>query len=473
MKKNEEIVLPLDSLAGDGRTVGRQGDMVIFVEKAVPGDLARVRVWRVKKNYAEGRATEILTPSPLRAKPACKHFGVCGGCAWQNLAYEAQLDLKGRLVSDQFRHIGGFPEPAVAPVIGCASPVFYRNKMEFTFSQSHWLPDDEWKKGAAEAPGPALGLHVPGRFDKVLDLEECWLQSELAVGILRAVREICRVWNLTVYSTSTREGYLRHLAIREGKRTGELMVNIVTSTDWPEAMQNMTRLLTKQFPPITTIVNNITDRRSMVAVGDREVVYYGPGYITEQLGGYRFRVSANSFFQTNTDQAERLYETVRGMAGLKSGEVVYDLYSGTGTIAIYLSGLVERVVGVEAAASAVADAEINCRENRISNCYFLQGDVKDRLATDHAWLQEHPPPSVVVADPPRNGLHPKVVRHIVRLQPGRVVYVSCNPATQARDAKEFAAAGYALRAVQPVDMFPHTDHIESVALFVREAADGG
>ncbi|MBI1807737.1 MAG: 23S rRNA (uracil(1939)-C(5))-methyltransferase RlmD [Ignavibacteria bacterium] len=467
MQKGDEVILTVESLAGEGKTIARQDGMVYFVENAIPGDTVRARVWKLQKKYTEARAVEILAPSSLRVQPRCKHFGTCGGCKWQNLAYESQLQFKHRQVVDAFTRVGGFENPDIQPVLGCEDQYFYRNKMEFTFSEYRWLTDEEMKREEEIGKEIALGLHIPQRWDKVLNLEECWLQSEMSARIVNTVREICKVWNLSVYSSHTESGYLRHLVIREGKRTGEVMVNLVTTTDWPEAMQNMSSLLVKHFPEITTIVNNITSRRSMVAFGEQEKVYYGPGFITEKIGEYTFRVSANSFFQTNTLQAERLYNVACNLAGLQPNDVVYDLYSGTGTIAIYLSHAVERVIGIEVVESAIIDAEQNAELNRISNCYFLQGDLKDRLTKNSAWLQDHPRPSIIVVDPPRSGIHARVIDQIIKLLPERIVYVSCNPATQARDARLLADRGYVLHVVQPVDMFPHTDHIETVAFFTR------
>lgn len=468
MKKGEEILLNVSSLSGDGTTVARQDGMVYFVENAVPGDTVRAKIWKVQKKYAEARAVEILTPSPLRVEPQCKHFGVCGGCRWQNLSYEAQLNEKRNLVLNTFKHIGGFAEADVRPTIGCENPYWYRNKMEYTFSNFRWLTNEEMQTTEELKREVALGLHIPQRYDKVLNIEECWLQSELSNAILNSVREICKVWDLSVYSTRTHEGYLRHLVIREGKRTGETMVNIVTTNDAPEVMQKFSELLVKHFPDITTIVNNITERKSMVAFGEKEKVYHGKGFITEKLGAYTFHISANSFFQTNTLQAERLYSVAKEFASLKPTDVVYDLYSGTGTIAIFLSDAVERVVGIEVVQSAIDDAQRNCELNRVNNCFFLLGDLKDKLTKDSSWLAEHPKPTVVVIDPPRSGMHPKVVEKVVKLSPERIVYVSCNPSTQARDAKLLSESGYKLKTIQPVDMFPHTDHIETVALLTKD-----
>jgi 23S rRNA (uracil1939-C5)-methyltransferase len=469
MQKGEDIILSVERLSGDGKSVARKDGMVFFVENAVPGDTVQARIWKLKKNYAEARAMEILQPSSVRVDPKCKHFGVCGGCKWQNLSYEAQLHHKHQFVVDSWIRIGGFESPDILPVLGNSNPFYYRNKMEFTFSSQRWLTNEEMQRKEEFGPEVALGLHVPQRYDKVVDIEECWLQSEISNRILTTVREICRVWDLKVYSTETQEGYLRHLVIREAKHTGEVMVNLVTTNDWPEAMQNLTKLLLRQFPGITTVINNITARRSMVAVGEQEKVYHGPGYIKETLGQYTFHISANSFFQTNTLQAENLYNIVREFAALQPGEVLYDLYSGTGTIAIYLSERAERVIGIESVESSVRDAERNAERNRVSNCYFLQGDLKDRLTKESQWLSEHPKPDVIVTDPPRSGMHAKVVEQIVKLSPKRIVYVSCNPATQARDARVLADAGYKVEKVQPVDMFPHTDHVEAVALFTSES----
>jgi 23S rRNA (uracil1939-C5)-methyltransferase len=467
MQKGEDIVLTMEGLSGEGKAVARKDGMVYFVEGAVPGDTVQARVWKVKKNFAEARAMAIVTPSPDRVEPRCVHFGGCGGCKWQHYAYAAQLREKRRVVTDALERIGGFEAPPVLETIGCAEPWFYRNKMEFTFATSRWLTNEEMQRKEEIPAELALGLHVPKRYDKVVDIEECWLQSELSNGILRTVREVAKVWGLTVYSTETHTGYLRHLVIREAKHTGEVMVNLVTSSDWPEAMTNLTALLVKQFPAITTVINNITARKSMVAVGESEKVYHGPGYIQERLGEFTFHISANSFFQTNTLQAERLYAVVKEYARVTEGEVLYDLYSGTGTIALSLARGAGRVIGIEAVESSIRDAERNAERNRVINCFFLKGDLKDRLTTERDWLTEHPAPQVIVTDPPRNGMHEKVVEQIIRLAPDRIVYVSCNPSTQARDAKLMAAGGYALRMVQPVDMFPHTDHIETVALFTR------
>ncbi len=340
--------------------------------------------------------------------------------------------------------------------------------MEFSFGEK-WLDKEQleqWKVEKSQGTVRdrfALGMHIPQRFDKVLDLEECYLQSELSSKILNHVRTFCRDHTLSIYSTFTHTGYLRNVVIRESKRGEGVMVNLVTSEDRPDVMQPLCSILLGSFPTITTIVNNITVRKSQVAVGEFERVYHGPGYITEVIGKRTYHISANSFFQTNTLQAERLYDTAATLAELKPDDFVFDLYSGTGTIALHICDRVETVVGIESVASAVIDANRNAELNNVDNCRFVHGDLKDKLTKDTSWLSGHRKPSVIITDPPRSGMHEKVVFEIATLRPDRIVYVSCNPATQARDLKLLCSnAPYAITSVQPVDMFPHTYHIENL-----------
>lgn len=466
-----------ESLSGEGTSVGRHGGIVCFIEDAVPGDTALVRLYKIKKQYLAGRAVAIETPSPFRVAPECPHFGVCGGCRWQSLSYGAQLDFKRRRVVDVFQRISGIPDIDVLPVIGCPEPYRYRNKMDYTFSNDRWLTPGEFAElggggaggnGPGETTGPlALGLHIPERYDKVLDLRECRLPSSASEAVLIATGEYFRGRGLDAYSTKTHRGYLRHLVVREGRMTGEMMVNLVTTDERPEEMRAYTEFLLSRFPAITTVVNNITDRMSMVAQGDRETVWHGPGTIREMLGKYTYRISANSFFQTNTVQAAALFDAVVAMAGFSADDVVYDLYCGTGAIAIYISAHVGQVVGIEAHASAVADAGRNAAENGVTNCRFIRAGLPEGLDPGSPDLAGVPAPSAVVVDPPRSGLHEKLIGRIVRLAPPKVVYVSCNAATQARDVKLFAEAGYRPGPVQPVDLFPHTDHVETVAVLSR------
>lgn len=462
--KGAEIELHIENLTLDGKSVSHYNALVCFVRNAAPGDFVKARVTKLKRNYAEADVIAVLSPSQHRIEPRCKHFGTCGGCKWQHVAYPTQLREKQQYVVDAFEHIGGFAHLSISPIIGAEQQYFYRNKIEFSFSDRQWLT--QWPdQPVLRSPHSALylGFHVPGRYEKVLDIDECWLQSEVSNEILHAVRTFCRERGLSVYSTTTHRGYLRHLVIRRSKRTDQLMVNLVTTTDEPVVMDALTSVLLEKCPAVTTIVNNITERKSMIAVGERETVYHGPGYITERLGRYTFRISANSFFQTNTEQAEQLYGAAKRLAEFSPTDVVFDLYCGTGTIALYISDAVREVVGLDVAESAIRDAHLNAELNGVRNCRFVLGDLKEKLTKDTSWLTVRP--DVVIVDPPRNGLHPNVVKEIASLAAGRVVYVSCNPATQARDAKMLCALGYTLTSLQPVDMFPQTPHVENVAVF--------
>jgi 23S rRNA (uracil1939-C5)-methyltransferase len=465
MKRGDETVVTLESFAFEGKSVARLDGLVVFVIGAVPGDTARVRLTKVKKSFCEAQTLEVLTPSPLRAVPRCRYFGVCGGCRWQNVRYEAQRDFKRQNVVDALERIGGIRGVRVQPTLGADDDVFYRNKMEFSFGQ-RWLTKEEMETKKQDVSPFALGLHIPDRFDRVLDLEECWLQSETSVRIVNAVRQFCLDRRLSVFSTATHTGYLRNLVIREGKRTGELMVNLVTRDDRPEVMQELREALLAEFPGMTTLCNNITERKSQVALGDREVVYHGPGTITERIGKRTYRISANSFFQTNTVQAERLYDTVLRMARLRAGDVVYDLYCGTGTIALHVADDASQVIGIESVPAAVADARRNAAANGVGNCTFVLGDIRETMTKRADMLSPFGEPDVVIVDPPRAGMHEDVARRVVELGADRIIYVSCNPATQARDLK-LMGGHYAIREVQPVDMFPHTVHIESVVLLSR------
>ncbi len=464
VQRGDEFSLHLEGLAVEGRSIARVNGLVVFVRGGVPGDDVRVRVTKTKKQFVEADIVEILSPSLMRVQPRCKVFGTCGGCTWQDLSYEAQLEFKRSNVVDALERIGKFSRPDVRPTLEAVENFFYRNKMEFSFGD-RWLTDAELSRHSSgeEIDRFALGLHVPQRYDRIVDVDECWLQSATSNRIVNTVRDFCRRKGLDIYSTRTHEGYLRNLVIRESKKLNEIMVNLVTRDDNPTVMDELTRVLLSQIPEITTVVNNITDRKSQVAIGDREKVYHGPGYITEKIGKRSYRISANSFFQTNTLQAERLYDVVLNLAALRKDDVVFDLYSGTGTIALHVADEARAVVGIESVAVAVEDAKKNAIDNGVPNCTFLLGDLKDRLTKENSWLEELGRPSIIIADPPRSGMQEKVVREIETLRPHRVVYVSCNPATQARDLQMLCSAGrYCITGIQPVDMFPHTYHIENV-----------
>jgi 23S rRNA (uracil1939-C5)-methyltransferase len=458
----------VDDAAFEGRTIGRHEGFVVFVEGAVPGDSVKVRILKAKKSYAEAKVVSIEQPSPHRVTPKCRHFGPCGGCKWQHVDYQLQLKFKQQHVVDAFERIGDFPSPNVLPIIGSDDAFFYRNKMEYSFSAKEWLESPPMTPTTSESDiGHStldihLGLHVPQRYDKVLEITECLLQSDESNAILNFVRSFARREKLAVYLSDEDAGYLRFLVIRQGKRTNELMVNLVTFEDRPEIMNQMTQELLRAVPAVTTVVNTINSKKAQVAFGDCERVYAGEGIIHERLGDLMFTISTGSFFQTNTAQAEKLYAVARDLAALKPSDVVWDLYSGTGSIALFISDAVSRVIGVESVGASVEDAERNAKANQITNCTFVLGDLKDRLTKDTEWIKSHQKPDVMIIDPPRSGMHPKVVKEILDLAPPRIVYVSCNPATQARDVK-LLAGRYEILALQPVDMFPHTYHIENVA----------
>jgi len=476
LERGAVVRLEVTGAAFEGKAVARLEGFVVFVEGAVPGDIVNARIVRKKKQFAEARVVEVLQHSPHRVSPRCKHFGVCGGCKWQHVDYTSQLQWKQQHVLESFQHIGGFEQPDVLPIIGADEIYFYRNKMEFSFSDLQWLPDGPAADPQSEIHNPHsairipqseifLGLHVPQRYDKLLDLEECFLQSEVSTKILHFTREFARRENLPVYSSKTDSGYLRFLVIRQSRRTDELMVNFVTFEDRPELVREYAAELSSAIPGITTVVNTINSRKAQIAYGEKENVVTGKGVIHEMLGNRQFSISAGSFFQTNTRQAERLYEVARTFAGFRKGDTVFDLYSGTGTIALFVADAVSHVVGIESVESAVRDAERNARLNGVENCSFVMGDLKEKLTRESEWMKSYPRPDVLIIDPPRSGMHPDVVDAIVKLGVPRIVYVSCNPATQARDAKMLCSSRYTLRKLQPVDMFPHTYHIENVALF--------
>jgi 23S rRNA (uracil1939-C5)-methyltransferase len=473
VKHGDELEALIEDTAVEGKSVARIDGLVVFVRGGVPGDTVRLRIRTVKRNFAEADLLQVESPSPRRTEPRCRYFGTCGGCTWQNIAYGSQLEFKRRHVADALERLGGFDSPEVPPPLAMADPFYYRNKMEFSFGE-RWRSAEEMAlpRAGGGVPGgvadPALGLHIPGRYDRVLDLHECWLQSEASARIVNLVRDFCAEERLPVFSTHTQTGYMRNLVIRESKRTGERMVNLVTREDRPDVMKRLTERLLGEFPALTTVVNNITERRSQVALGEREIVYHGAGTITEKIGARTYRISANSFFQTNTEQAERLYDTALRFAHLRPGDVVYDLYSGTGTIALHISGEAGSVFGIESVEQAVEDARKNAQSNGVLNCVFLRGDLKETLLSSRRSARPLPPPDVIIADPPRAGMHEKVAREILSLAPRTVVYISCNPSTQARDLKIICESGkYSIKSIQPVDMFPHTQHVENVVELIN------
>lgn len=452
----------LERYAAEGKSIAHLEDgKTVLVEGAVPGDVADVYLRKNKKNYAEGKALRVVTPSPDRVQPFCMHFGVCGGCKWQMLPYEKQLEYKQIQVEDQLTRIGQIELPAIATIAGSNKDKFYRNKLEFTFSTLQYLTREQLD-AAGDAKidhTPVLGFHAPGMFDKVVDIQTCYLQPEPTNRIKNLLRSLALEHQLPFYDQRKQEGFLRNVIIRVA-RTGAVMVNLIVHHERPELYMLLDALLA-EVPEITSLHYTINPKVNDT-IYDLDVhTYHGKGYIEEYLEDFKFKISPKSFFQTNTEQAEQLYRITRDFAGLKGTEVVYDLYCGTGSIGIFLAKNAAKIIGIEAVADAVIDARINADWNGLKHCHFFAGDVSD-IATD-AFFEEHGRPDVIITDPPRAGMHEKLIRQLLRMRAPKVVYVSCNPATQARDLQLLDAA-YKVTRLQPVDMFPHTHHIENVAL---------
>ena len=466
LRKGEEIVLKIEDVAYGGLGVARIDGVVVFVEKGLPGQTVRARVMKKKSDYLTARVLDVLKPADYEVPPKCAHFGVCGGCKWQNVDYSQQLQFKQKIVRDSLQRIGGFYAVSVQPTLSSPDVFFYRNKMEFSFSDKRWLLSNQEQD---EKPKDfALGLHVPRRYDKIVDIDTCYLQSPESNRLLNLVKKFTRESGEKPWSTASHTGFWRHLVIREGKHTGQRMVNVVTSEKNEALMNRLKEKILESGIPVSSFVNNINRSKGSTAFGEEEWTVWGDRIIEEKLGSYRFKISANSFFQTNTKQAERLYDTVIDLSGFTGNEIVYDLYSGTGTISIYISKRVQRVLGVEAMEAAIQDARRNKALNQTENVEFVLGDVKDEMKRIEELMNVVGHPDVFIIDPPRAGLHPKSLQSILKLAPEKIVYVSCNPTTLARDLSEWKDR-YILRYVQPVDMFPHTYHIETVALLERKS----
>jgi 23S rRNA (uracil1939-C5)-methyltransferase len=445
MKVGEQIELTLENLALGGEAVARTDNgMVVFVRGGVPGDRARVELTKRKRQFAIGTIIELLEPSALRITPRCEYFGKCGGCKWQYLDYHDQLRFKQQQVAEALGRIGKLQDVTVNDIIGMESPWYYRNKMEFTFG---W-DDNE---------GVILGQHVAGRWDQLVDLHTCYLQSEASVEIFALCREFARKHKLSVFSTATGEGLLRHVVVREGKHTGDIMVNIVTSGEYFPQLDRFVRYLLAGYPLITGIILTINRLRGQSSQGQEEQLIFGAPTITEILNKLSYEISARSFFQTNTIQAEQLYRTIQRMADGNGEGIAVDLYCGTGAIALHLASQYQTVYGVELVEEAVLNAKQNAEKNNIANVSFHCGEVQKVLSG-----LVPSAPDLIVVDPPRAGLSRKVVRDILKVSPRQIIYVSCNPATLARDVAMFTDGGFEMVEVQPIDMFPHTYHIETI-----------
>lgn len=456
IKKRKTAELEIIDLAFGGKGIAKPEGFPVFVDRTLPGDKALVRITKKKKKYAEGKLIDLIEPSPLRQDAPCRYAGYCGGCRWQALPYEKQLEYKKNHVSESLEHIALLKDVPVKPVVASDAIFQFRNKMEFSCTDRRWLTPEELENPEI-TKGFGLGLHVPGTFAHVIDIDECLIQPELGNQILNDIREYILGSGLPAYGLTSHQGFWRFVMLRSTTAQGHFMVNLVTKEENDDVLMPLARQLTERYPQITSVVNNVTAKKAGIATGEYEKVLAGERCIREKLGEFTFEVSANSFFQTNTRGAEKLYSLVSHYAGLTGTEHVIDLYSGTGTIPIWLSRDAAHVTGIEIVESAVADAGRNAALNNIDNCTFHIGDIKAVLPEIDKRCD------VMIIDPPRVGMHKDVVDQVIAMAPPRIVYVSCNPATLARDLFMLKER-YDVVEVQPVDMFPHTFHIESVAL---------
>lgn len=453
-------------VAAEGNSIARVDDMVVFIPFGAPGDIADVKIDRKKKNYAEGHIEKLTTPSAVRVEPCCEHFTVCGGCRWQHLPYDFQLKCKRQQVVDALERIAKIPYPEVKPTLGSENIWEYRNKMEYTFSNKKWLTFDQLRSGEEFPERRCAGFHIPGAFDKVLDINSCHLQDHLGDRLRLFIKQFGMEHDYAFYDLRGQTGLLRTLMIRISS-TGEVMAVMVFGEDDRERINTLLNAVAEEFPEITSLLY-VVNTKVNDTIADQEIILFkGREFIEEEMEGLKFRVGPKSFYQTNSRQAHRLYSVAREFARLTGDELVYDLYTGTGTIACFIAPKARHVVGIEYVPEAIEDAKINAAVNGLDNTEFYAGDMKNVLTAD--FIEAHGRPDVMIVDPPRAGMHEDVVKVILEASPRRIVYVSCNPATQARDLA-LLHEKYDIEAVQPVDMFPHTQHVENVvALTLRQS----
>jgi len=452
---NVEII----DIAEEGKGVGKADELVIFVDKAVPGDVVDVRLTKKKKNFAEAVIEQLHQKSALRTEPFCQHFGTCGGCKWQHMGYDSQLKFKQKNVEAALQRLGKIDISAAEPILGSVKNKYYRNKLEFTFSNKRWLEKTDMERDEAFDMN-ALGFHVPLRFDKILDIEHCYLQDDPSNQIRNAVRKYASTNELSFYDLRNHEGVLRNLIIRTSS-TGEIMVAVVFAYPEQNQVDGLMTFLKAEFPQITSLLYIINQKKNDTIFDQEVIVFAGRDHIFEEMDGIRFKIGVKSFYQTNSDQAFELYKITKEFADFKGGELVYDLYTGAGTIANFVAREVKQVVGVEYVPTAIEDAKFNSELNGIDNTIFYAGDMKDILTAE--FISTHGKPDVVITDPPRAGMHADVVQRLLEMEAEKIVYVSCNAATQARDL-ELLKEKYNVERIKPVDMFPHTQHVENVVL---------
>lgn len=458
--ENVEIV----DVAAEGKAIAKVDDLVVFIPYVVPGDVIDLQITRKKNKYAEGKPVRFISYSPNRTEAFCEHFGICGGCKWQVLPYAEQLKYKQKQVEDNLTRIGKIELPDIHHILGSEKTQFYRNKLEFTFSNKKWLTLEQINSGESFDNMNALGFHIPGMFDKVLDIDKCWLQEDISNQIRNFIRQYCYDKNYTFFDLRNRGGLMRNLIVRTST-TGELMVIVVFYDDEKEQQEDLLTAVATEFPQITSLLY-IVNQKANDTITDQDVlVWKGNDCIYEEMEGLKFKIGPKSFYQTNSEQAYNLYKIARDFANLSGDELVYDLYTGTGTIANFVASKAKKVVGIEYVEDAILDAKVNSQINKIDNTLFYAGDMKDILTQD--FINEHGRPDVIITDPPRAGMHDDVIKTILFAEPDRIVYVSCNPATQARDLS-LLDEKYKVERVQPVDMFPHTHHVENVVLLVKK-----
>ncbi len=464
-RKNKPLYerVTITDVGAEGKALARVNDVVVFTTNVIPGDVVDLQVTKKRSNYQEAKVVHIHEYSPDRVEPKCEHFGVCGGCKWQNMPYSKQLFYKEKQVKDQLIRLGHLELPEISPIIGSASSEFYRNKLEYAFSDRCWITPEEVASGEDISNRNAVGFHVPGMFDKVVDINKCWLQQEPTNEIRNSIREFALKNGLSFHNMKEHNGLLRNLVVRTAS-TGEIMVILSFSDNEPDSIHLLLDFLNEKFPQITSLMYAINTKMNDTLFDQEILLYKGREYILEEMEGLHFKIGPKSFYQTNSAQAYQLYQVAREFAGLTGDEVVYDLYTGTGTIANFIARKARKVIGIEYVPEAIVDARTNALLNGLTNTVFFAGDMKDIL-TD-AFITEQGRPDVIITDPPRAGMHEDVVKTILNAAPVRIVYVSCNPATQARDLNMLSDS-YRVTRVQPVDMFPHTHHVENVVLLER------
>ncbi len=459
--------LNIIDIAEEGKGVGKAEELVVFVDKAVPGDIADVRIVKKKKNFAEAVIEKLNQASDLRTDPFCQHFGVCGGCKWQHMDYKAQLTFKSKNVAAALQRLGKIDTSSMEPILGSAENKYYRNKLEYTFSNKRWLDKQDMDERLEDLEWPneelemnALGFHVPLRFDKIIDIQHCYLQAEPSNAIRNSVRTYALNNGLTFYDLRNHEGNLRNLIIRTSS-TGEVMVVVVFAYSDQTTIDGLMTFLKVNFPIVTSLLYIVNQKKNDTIFDQEVILFSGRDHIYEEMNGIRFKIGAKSFYQTNSNQAYELYKITKDFAGFKGNELVYDLYTGAGTIANFIASSVKQVVGIEYVPTAIEDAKFNSELNDIRNTIFYAGDMKDILTSE--FINTHGKPDVVITDPPRAGMHADVVERLLEIEAGKIVYVSCNAATQARDLA-LLVQKYEVIRIKPVDMFPHTQHVENVVL---------